>query len=122
MRDQSACRTSLLGGHVEQCDACDYHRIVYSSCRNRRCCFFGGAAANIPLGPGIQSEAVASLLPSTSSGLIPVIPPGDFSISIQLPPTLALSYSEVFSQWILLDTTAPGFLGFSQAGKTVIYP
>ena len=84
--------------------------------------FFGGAAANIPLGPGIQSEAVASLLPSTSSGLIPVIPPGDFSISIQLPPTLALSYSEVFSQWILLDTTAPGFLGFSQAGKTVIYP
>ena len=84
--------------------------------------FFGGAAANIPLGPGIQSEAVASLLPSTSSGLIPVIPPGDFSISIQLPPTLALSYSEVFFQWILLDTTAPGFLGFSQAGKTVIYP
>jgi hypothetical protein len=84
--------------------------------------FIGNASANIPLGPGIQSEAVASLIPTVSSSPLPVIPPGDFSISITLPNSPALSYSEAYFQWALLDTTAPGFLGFSQAGKTMIYP
>jgi len=32
-----ACRTAALGGHVEQCDHCDHHRICYNSCRNRHC-------------------------------------------------------------------------------------
>ena len=31
------CRTSLLGGHVEQCDACGEVHISYNSCRNRHC-------------------------------------------------------------------------------------
>jgi hypothetical protein len=31
------CRTAALGGHVEQCDGCDYTRIWYNSCRNRHC-------------------------------------------------------------------------------------
>lgn len=31
------CRTSALGGHVEQCDTCDHQRIAYNSCRNRNC-------------------------------------------------------------------------------------
>jgi len=31
------CRTAALGGHVEQCDHCDHHRICYNSCRNRHC-------------------------------------------------------------------------------------
>ncbi|MEM6805690.1 MAG: IS91 family transposase [Bacteroidota bacterium] len=33
----SACRTSQLGGHVDQCDSCDHLRISYNSCRNRHC-------------------------------------------------------------------------------------
>lgn len=33
----TACRTSLLGGHVERCDRCDYERVAYNSCRNRHC-------------------------------------------------------------------------------------
>jgi hypothetical protein len=84
--------------------------------------FLGTQSANIPLGPGIQPEAVASLLPSASTSLLPVIAPGNFSQSIPLPNSAILSYSEAFFQWVLLDTTAPGFLGFSQAGKTVLYP
>ena len=32
-----ACRTALLGGHVECCDACGALRHVYHSCRNRHC-------------------------------------------------------------------------------------
>src|SRR5260370_32153181 len=32
-----ACRTSALGGHVEQCEDCGEIRIAYNSCRNRHC-------------------------------------------------------------------------------------
>ncbi|MCP3863545.1 MAG: IS91 family transposase, partial [Aestuariibacter sp.] len=31
------CRTSALGGHLEQCDCCGYQRPAYNSCRNRHC-------------------------------------------------------------------------------------
>jgi Putative transposase/Transposase zinc-binding domain len=37
MRAIETCRTATLGGHVEQCDHCDYRRICYNSCRNRHC-------------------------------------------------------------------------------------
>lgn len=32
-----ACRTSILGGHVDSCDNCHHKRISYNSCRNRHC-------------------------------------------------------------------------------------
>jgi hypothetical protein len=85
--------------------------------------FLGSDSDNTPLSPGIQAEAVASILPPlVSSNLLTPISTGEFAFSISLPPTPALAYTETFFQWIVLDTTAPGFLGFSQAGKTVIYP
>jgi hypothetical protein len=31
------CRTSALGGHLEQCDCCGFQRPSYNSCRNRHC-------------------------------------------------------------------------------------
>jgi hypothetical protein len=31
------CRTSILGGHVDECDECGALRISYNSCRNRHC-------------------------------------------------------------------------------------
>lgn len=31
------CRTSQLGGHVDECDECGHTRISYNSCRNRHC-------------------------------------------------------------------------------------
>jgi hypothetical protein len=37
MRAIETCRTATLGGHVEQCDHCEYRRICYNSCRNRHC-------------------------------------------------------------------------------------
>jgi hypothetical protein len=33
----SACRTSVLGGHVEVCDQCGHIEISYNSCRDRHC-------------------------------------------------------------------------------------
>jgi len=32
-----ACRTAVLGGHVEECDNCGHQQISYNSCRNRHC-------------------------------------------------------------------------------------
>jgi hypothetical protein len=31
------CRTTALGGHVDQCDHCGHTEISYNSCRNRNC-------------------------------------------------------------------------------------
>jgi len=31
------CRTAVLGGHVEACEACGTEQICYNSCRNRHC-------------------------------------------------------------------------------------
>ena len=31
------CRTAALGGHLDRCDACDFDRPAYNSCRHRAC-------------------------------------------------------------------------------------
>lgn len=33
----TACRTAVLGGHIERCDQCQATRHIYHSCRNRHC-------------------------------------------------------------------------------------
>lgn len=33
----TSCRTSIFGGHVDECDACGHMRISYNSCGNRHC-------------------------------------------------------------------------------------
>lgn len=37
LRDVAACRTALLGGHLDVCEACGVERPAYNSCRNRHC-------------------------------------------------------------------------------------
>jgi hypothetical protein len=37
MRDIEACRTAVLGGHVDVCPKCEHSRPAYNSCRNRHC-------------------------------------------------------------------------------------
>ena len=37
MRAVEICRTSELGGHIDECDQCGHLRISYNSCRNRHC-------------------------------------------------------------------------------------
>lgn len=32
-----ACRTSVLGGHVDECLSCGHVKVSYNSCRNRHC-------------------------------------------------------------------------------------
>ena len=31
------CRTAALGGHIHQCDRCEYREIAYNPCRDRHC-------------------------------------------------------------------------------------
>jgi Transposase zinc-binding domain len=35
--DLAACRTAVLGGHIQRCDECGHERPAYNSCRNRHC-------------------------------------------------------------------------------------
>lgn len=55
----TACRTAVLGGHVEQCDDCGTTRIAYNSCRNRHC-------------PKCQGAARAQWLAEWQAKLLPV--------------------------------------------------
>jgi len=59
MRAIEQCRTAALGGHVEQCDRCEYRRIAYNSCANRHC-------------PKCQSLAKAQWLEARRAELLPV--------------------------------------------------
>ena len=54
-----ACRTPVLGGHVEQCNDCGLVRCAYNSCRNRHC-------------PKCQGLARAAWLEARQAELLPV--------------------------------------------------
>lgn len=54
-----ACRTAVLGGHLEQCNCCGVQRNAYNSCRNRHC-------------PKCQSLARAKWLDDRQAELLPV--------------------------------------------------
>jgi putative transposase/transposase-like zinc-binding protein len=54
-----ACRTAQLGGHREYCEACDFERFAYNSCRNRHC-------------PKCQSLAREEWLQQRRAELLPV--------------------------------------------------
>lgn len=59
MHDIEACRTSVLGGHVERCDHCAEERISYNSCCNRHC-------------PKCQSAARTKWVESRKGDLLPI--------------------------------------------------
>lgn len=53
------CRTAVLGGHLERCNACGFERPVYNSCGNRHC-------------PKCQALAKARWLAARERELLPV--------------------------------------------------
>lgn len=67
-----SCRTSELGGHVEECDECGHMRISYNSCRNRHC-------------PKCQSLKKEKWLEDRKSDLLPV---GYFHVVFTIPDEL----------------------------------
>ena len=68
-----ACRTAVLGGHIEGCDDCGHLRIAYNSCRNRHC-------------PRCQGAAARDWLAEREGDLLPV---GYFHVVFTLPAEIA---------------------------------
>jgi hypothetical protein len=69
----AACRTAVLGGHVEQCDRCGHTRVWYNSCRNRHC-------------PGCQSLARAAWIEGRTADLLDT---PSFHVVFTVPPAIA---------------------------------
>ena len=67
------CRTAVLGGHVDACEACGQLQISYNSCRNRHC-------------PKCQSVARTKWLQARLDELLPV---EYFHIVFTLPQKIA---------------------------------
>lgn len=67
-----SCRTSKLGGHIDECDNCGHIRISYNSCRNRHC-------------PKCQGLAKERWLIDRKSDLLPV---EYFHVVFTVPDTL----------------------------------
>jgi hypothetical protein len=73
--DLAACRTSRLGGRLEQCSACLQTSYVYNSCRNRHCpkCQAGSRAAWLAREAGyllpVEYHHVVFTLPAQLCGL-----------------------------------------------------
>jgi hypothetical protein len=72
MRAIEACRTEVLGGHVDVCDRCGYSRPSYNSCRNRHC-------------PKCQSLSQAKWIEERMERLLPV---HYFHVVFTLPSSL----------------------------------
>jgi hypothetical protein len=68
-----ACRTAVLGGHVEACGDCGLTQIAYNSCRNRHC-------------PKCQGPARAEWLAARQAELLPV---PYFHVVFTLPAPIA---------------------------------
>jgi len=92
LRAIESCRTAALGGHVETCDACQYRRIAYNSCRNRHC-------------PKCQASACAQWMDDRADELLPV---EYFHVVFTLPNTfnaLALGNKRIV-YGVLFDAVA----------------
>ena len=73
VRALQLCRTSLLGGHVDQCNHCGHQVISYNSCRNRHC-------------PKCQTLAKADWLLARRAELLPL---PYYHVVFTLPGSLA---------------------------------
>ncbi len=82
------CRTTALGGHVEECDHCHTRLICYNSCRNRHCpkCQAGRGAL------WVEREA-KSLLPVEYHHVVFTLPHELSPLALQNP---ALLYGLLF--------------------------
>ena len=74
----TACRTALLGGHVERCDDCGLTRIAYNTCRNRHCGTCQGAARAEWL-----AARLVELLPVPYFHVVFTVPPAAAEIAFQ---------------------------------------
>ena len=98
-----ACRTAVLGGHVEACGDCGLTRIAYNSCRNRHC-------------PKCQGPARAQWLAARQAELLPV---PYFHVVFTLPAPIAdIAYQNKAVIYGLLFDVAAERLGSARNDRT----
>lgn len=92
LTDIENCRTAILGGHVEACQACGVSRISYNSCRNRHC-------------PKCQSRARKRWIEQRVQELLPV---EYFHVVFTVPQEIAqiALHNRVLFYNLLFSTTA----------------
>ena len=103
MRAVETCRTSTLGGHVDQCGQCDFTRISYNSCRNRHC-------------PKCQNSERARWLADRQGELLPV---EYFHVVFTLPEEIAriAFYNQKLVYGMLFRTAAETLLTIARDPK-----
>lgn len=69
MRAIERCRTSRLGGHLDQCDSCGYQHPAYNSCRDRHC----PKCQSLAKGQWVEKQK-AQLLPTGAFHLVFTLP------------------------------------------------
>jgi len=110
----TACRTAVLGGHVEQCDGCGATRIAYNSCRSRHCPKCQGLARAQWL-----AERQAELLPVPYFHVVFTVPASVGEIAFQ---NKAIVYAILFraaAKTLASIATDPKHLG-AQLGATMV--
>ncbi len=106
MQAIETCRTAVLGGHVDQCNHCDFTRISYNSCRNRHC-------------PKCQSSATAKWLQKRKAELLSVeyfhvvftVPEQIAAIAFQNKAVVYAILFRVVAQTLLTIARDPKHLG-----------
>ncbi len=106
LRAIQICRTSALGGHLEECDRCGHRVVSYNSCRNRHC-------------PKCQSLAKAKWLEARQQELLPVtyyhvvftLPDSLTQLALQHPKVIYNLLFRAVSETLLRIAADPKHLG-----------
>jgi len=100
------CRTSMLGGHIDECSECGHRAISFNSCRNRHC-------------PKCQANARDRWLEARRRELLPVrYVHVVFTLPAQLAPLALQNKSEIYgllfrasAETLLTVARDPRYLG-----------
>src|SRR6059036_3999824 len=110
----TACRTAVLGGHVEQCDNCGATRIAYNSCRNRHCPKCQGLARDHWL-----AERQAELLPVPYFHVVFTLPAPAGEIAFQNKTVVYAILFRTAAETLATIAADPRHLG-AQLGVTMV--
>jgi hypothetical protein len=108
------CRTAALGGHVARCEACDYTRIAYNSCRNRHCPKCQGAAAKAWL-----ADREGELLPVAYYHVVFTLPAPIADIAYQNKAEIYAILFKATAETLLTIAADPKHLG-ARIGLTAV--
>jgi len=106
LRNLRDCRTSALGGHLQQCDQCGHRVILYNSCRNRHCNKCQATARARWL-----AQRQAELLPVPYFHVVFTLPQQIARLALQNPKQIYTILFRAASETLLTIAADPRHLG-----------